>query len=524
MNIKKNNINTVVILCAGSGKRMGKYTENLHKALLPLNFKSILSNIIDSFPNNFNFVIPVGFQKKQIKYFCSNVHPNKKIKFVDIKKFSGKGSGPGYSLLRCKKYLNKPFYLISCDTLFKNIDLKADSKKRENWVGVSKKVLNLKTENYCCFKIKQKRVSKIYDKKKNKKNCYPFIGFCKIFDYKIFFKFLATRSYINNELQISNGLQGIINNNDLFFKKLEWKDFGSIENYKKNSLKAKNYDFSKTDEFLYLYKDKIVGKYFKDNNICKKRYERGKILKKVTPKMLSIGNNIYFYKWTKGNTLYENCNPKIFLRLLSFLNNNIWKKQKVDHFNTSCLNFYKNKTFNRVKLLKKKYNITDRNDIINGEKTISVKKLLNLVNWNFLSKGWACNFHGDLQFDNIIYSKNKFKLIDWRDSFDGRNKGDIYYDFAKLLGGIDLNYKFIKKGDFEFKKASNKIFIKLKSFRYQSKYRKILENFIIKKGFDIQKVQLIKSLIYLNMSPLHKFPFDKLLFYLGKKELSKALL
>ena len=63
-------------------------------------------------------------------------------------------------------------------------------------------------------------------------------------------------------------------------------------------------------------------------------------------------------------------------------------------------------------------------------------------------KGWACNFHGDLQFDNIIYSKNKFKLIDWRDSFDGRNKGDIYYDFAKLLGGIDLNYKFIKKETF----------------------------------------------------------------------------
>ena len=81
--------------------------------------------------------------------------------------------------------------------------------------------------------------------------------------------------------------------------------------------------------------------------------------------MLSIGNNIYFYKWTKGNTLYENCNQKYF-RLLSFLNNNIWKKQKVNNFNTSCLNFYKNKTFNRVKLLKKKYNIIDRNDIING--------------------------------------------------------------------------------------------------------------------------------------------------------------
>ena len=54
---------TVVILCAGTGSRMSPLTDGIHKSLLPYNFKSILSNIIESFPKNFEIIIPVGFKK-----------------------------------------------------------------------------------------------------------------------------------------------------------------------------------------------------------------------------------------------------------------------------------------------------------------------------------------------------------------------------------------------------------------------------------------------------------------------------
>ena len=66
-------------------------------------------------------------------------------------------------------------------------------------------------------------------------------------------------------------------------------------------------------------------------------------------------------------------------------------------------------------------------------------------------------FHGDLQFDNILYDQinKKFFYIDWRDSFaDNTNGGDIYYDLAKLYGGLIFNYFEIKtKQIFEFEKG-----------------------------------------------------------------------
>ena len=46
----------------------------------------------------------------------------------------------------------------------------------------------------------------------------------------------------------------------------------------------------------------------------------------------------------------------------------------------------------------------------------------------------------------FYFQKNKFKLIDWRQDFSGNlNYGDIYYDLAKLNGGIYVSYQNVKK-------------------------------------------------------------------------------
>ena len=49
------------------------------------------------------------------------------------------------------------------------------------------------------------------------------------------------------------------------------------------------------------------------------------------------------------------------------------------------------------------------------------------------------------------------------------------------------------------------------------------ENYLIKNGYNLLKVKIITGLIFLNMSPLHKEPFDKLLFFFGKYYLQKNL-
>ena len=513
---------TVVILCAGTGSRMSPLTDGIHKSLLPYNFKSILSNIIESFPKNFEIIIPVGFKKEQIKYFCSIVHKDRKIKFIDIKNFKGKGSGPGYSLLKCEKYLNKPFYVTTCDTIFENLDFKKLNSSK-NWVGISNKLPKRETINYCCFQIKNQKIINILNKKKNIANAFPFIGFCKIYDYKIFFRSLKKKKYINSEHQISNGIEGLLNNNKLEFKKINWKDFGNKINYLKNVQLNKKFDFSKTNEFLYLYKNKFVGKFFKDKKIIKRRFKRGELLHKVTPELIGYKDNFYFYKWEEGKTLYEKCDPKTFKNLLTFLKKYLWGKKEVKGFKNSCKNFYKIKTLKRLDDYFKKYDEVDKINLINNNKVINIYDLLKLINWDNIYKGWPCNFHGDLQFDNILNFKKKFKLIDWRDSFADKNYGDIYYDFAKLLGGIELNYRLIKSSKFFFRKIGNNINYKIFKYNYQDNYKKILINFIKKNKFDIKKVYIIKALIYLNMSPLHNYPFDQLLFYLGKNELNKAI-
>ena len=112
---------TVCILVMGLGERMGELSY-ANKALVPFNNKALISNIIEIFPRNTRFVIALGFQSAQLKSYIKIAHSNliKNINFVKVKKFRGPGSGPGYSLICCKKFLNKPFIFVACDTLLKN--------------------------------------------------------------------------------------------------------------------------------------------------------------------------------------------------------------------------------------------------------------------------------------------------------------------------------------------------------------------------------------------------------------------
>ncbi len=70
------------------------------------------------------------------------------------------------------------------------------------------------------------------------------------------------------------------------------------------------------------------------------------------------------------------------------------------------------------------------------------------------------------------------------------------------------------------------IFFKRQIFekrRNLMKYLKLFERFIVDNNFDLNKVKLISSLIYLNIAPLHHNPYSQLLFFHGKLELYNYL-
>ena len=510
----------VCILAAGIGSR--SFDPNINKALLPLDGKAVLSNIIDKFDQKQKFVIALGYLEDQVKQYLMHAHPKTKFEFVTIKKYFGLGSGPGHSLLCCEQKLKCPFILTSADTVV----LENISNPYENWMGVAP-IKN--TSDFCTVQTNGNFITRIDDKTLND-NRLAWIGLAGIKDYKYFFNCLKkNQKHTKNEIQISNGLKGLMAKS-IKTENYTWYDTGSYENYKiaKETLEDISFDFSKPDEYIYKLEDKII-KFFIDNkkvSLLKKRWQK---LKKITPKKLKFTKNFLSYEKFKGSTLYEVVNNSILNKLLIFLDKNLWnkitKKTSVK-FNKDCFDFYKLKTLSRIDLFYKKNFFKDKKYKINGIERNNLSYYLKNIDWKYISKGIETNFHGDLQFDNIILDNNGkvFKLIDWRSDFNNQTeKGDLYYDLAKLYAGCMLPYSQIKKGNLNFAYENQEIIydFPINNNLVDAKYE--IENFVKKKNLDLKKIRIISSLIFLNMSPLHTEPFSHLLYFLGISKLAEAL-
>ena len=214
----------------------------------------------------------------------------------------------------------------------------------------------------------------------------------------------------------------------------------------------------------------------------------------------------------------------------------LWKKNSLSgkdekKFYDACHAFYYQKTKDRLNMFHKKTARWHETKNINDVFVPHVDDLLGLVDWKSLSQGTPANFHGDLQFDNILSvfgdtasSKDAFVLLDWRHDFGGLTAvGDLYYDLAKLYGGILLPYNLIKKNMFSFEIGDSSVYYDFYTKHKLLEIKDIYESFIQKNGFDIKKIKTITALIFLNMSPLHMEPFGSMLYHLGRYMLYKTL-
>jgi len=72
----------VCIPTAGMGSRVNEFTSGLNKSLIDINYKPVISHIINLFPKETSFVIPVGYKGNLLKDYLKIAHPHKKITFV----------------------------------------------------------------------------------------------------------------------------------------------------------------------------------------------------------------------------------------------------------------------------------------------------------------------------------------------------------------------------------------------------------------------------------------------------------
>ncbi len=520
----------VCILAAGVGQRMGALSENINIAVLPVNFKAVISHIIEKFTPDTEIVLAVGHKKETIMDYLSLAHPSRKFTFVDVEEFFGPGTGPGHSLLKCKEHLQCPFIWLTADTLV----LEEVPPVDKNWLGIAPVK---KTEDYCTVKIKDNVVVQLDDKTKND-NKYASIGLAGVYDYEDFFSALEKNKEIlkQGEVQVTSGFRKLMQ------KKLvpigfTWFDTGSKENYletNRNFSGGEMFDFSKGNEFIYFVNGRVI-KYFADEETVRKRVERAKHLRGLCPEIEGHKGNFYSYKKLDGQVLYNLLNSQVVNDFLHWARQNLWKEKEMtaaerEEFSRACQKFYHDKTMERINKFYTLKEIDDTQNNINGIIVPPLKELLSKVDWNWVCSGVPVNFHGDLQFDNVLVTRNensnlqKFVLLDWRQDFGGLvNMGDLYYDLAKLYGGVTLSYKLIKEGKFSFDMSGSSVYYNFSINNDLVEAKEEYEQFLSSKGYDLQKIKLIRALIFLNMSPLHQEPFNLMLYFMGKLALHKVL-
>ena len=513
----------VCILAAGVGN-IGAVSENVNRAILPVDFKAVISHIIEKFPKEIELVVAIGHQKETIVDYLSLAHPERAITYVEVENYIGPGSGPGYSLLQCKDHLQLPFIYFAADTLV----LEDIPPPTENWFGIAP-VSPEETERYCTVKIKNNLICQLDDKIKTD-NKTAFIGLAGVKDYEIFFDGLEKDTEIvKGEIQTSNGFKKLIERR-LVPIKFTWFDTGTFEKYIEANKhfvgEGKKFDFSKGNEFLYFVNGRVI-KYFADTEIARKRCERAKYLKGLCPEIEGSRGGFYSYRKLDGHTLYHMLNSEIFRDFLHWSRDVLWKKPELSEedkrkFLEACRKFYYDKTMKRLEEFYSKYNITDSENNINGVLVPSLKDLFDKLDFDYVCNGIPVRFHGDFTIGNIFVTRDKESQL--HKDFGGLTKvGDIYYDLAKLYKGIILSDELIKEGMFSFDKSGSSIyydyFIKNQLLEAKEEY----EKFIRENGFDLQKVRIIAALTLLNMSPLHHEPFSFLVYYLGKNLLYKTL-
>ncbi len=519
----------VCILAGGVASQMGDLTKHVNAAILPVNFKASISYMIEKFPEDIEIVIAVGHKKETVIDYLTLAYPNRNLKFVEVDRYVGPGTGPGYGLLCCKEHLQCPFIFAVSDTII----LEDIPKPEENWFGIAP---TKETEKYCTVKIKNNLVYQIDDKIKCD-NKYLFVGLAGVRDYEHFWDALENdKEPIRGEIQVSNGFKRLIEKR-LIPVGFTWFDTGTITSYKEvnhNFSGGKGFDFSKNNEFIYFVDGRVI-KFFADPEITRKRVERAKHLSGLIPEIEKHIRNFYSYKKRDGQILYSILNSQIINDFLQWAKREMWKKinltdSELLEFKNATKKFYYDKTMKRIEEFYNKTQISDDFNIINGIQVPPLKDLLGKIDWDYVCSSVPVKFHGDLQFDNILVNMDekshltKFILLDWRQDFGGlTNAGDLYYDLAKLYGGMIISYQLIKNGDFSFDMSGSSIHYNYSVRNDLLEAKDEYESFIKKNGFDLNKIKLITSLIFLNMSPLHQEPFDLMLYHLGKSMLHKTL-
>jgi len=506
------------ILAAGRGTR-NKTIEGLHKALLPIENKAIISRIIENVPRSVEIVIPVGYKSEQVKSYVNHVFPNRKIQFVDVDNYDGEGSGPGYSLLQCEKYLQCPFIFTSVDTLIDEKEL--IDLPEYNWVGVSNVDVE-SSSSYCLVKGDRVVESFYYGS-----GVQAFIGMSGILDYDVFWDSLKNNSNLNNEHQVLDGFSKL---DEVQMLDFTWYDLGNDEAYLKTKKQLSDEVVAtKNDECIFIERGKVI-KYYSDSEKAKKRIDRASHLFGCVPETQQVNENMLSYDYVEGEMFSNVLDSNVLKAIFPYYKKTFWDDsfEKTDDFIEDCKRMYIKKLYNRIEFFVD--SDLDKLTKINGRPVDPIMDILSTVDWDsILDKAIPSKFHGDFQPENIIYTGSDFKLIDWRESFGlGDRIGDFYYDLGKLYHALIINGSLVLKKQYSYCiKSDGTCNLKYVTKRNLVELIPEFKSFCKDNKLDWHNVELLGILQYIGICSLyqnfHDGDYGEFLFLLGKLMLTEKL-
>ena len=508
------------IVSAGIGSRFKPFSNFANKALAPLPFKPLIGLIIEAIPPKSKIHIVTGYLGLDLESIISEMYADRELYFYKNDDYLKTGMGD--SLIPVLNEVNTPLVILPNDGIYSSKCLFSKYEESVDMVVGVSRTYDFKGD-YAKIKIDSNlKVLGLsrgdFSIEKSFNNSPAFTGYLYIKEPSKYKKYLLEFKSIKKEIYfpIKNYIKS---GSNIFAKELIWTDCGTFGKYKKYLNKKVKYDFSKSKETLLIFKNKSVYKIFQDKEIAINRLKKSNLYNKALPQCKELPSGYgYSYKFREGKTLYEYKGKEVLSLLLKFLSEKLWRdKIYNNNLKKNALRFYKDKTNSRIDLLNNKYDLYNIKSI-NG---ISLQSGI-IPDFDYkklVDNAIFCPIHGDLQYDNIIIDKDyNFTLIDWRHEFGGSVEyGDLYYDLAKLLGGIIINYKRIKENQFECSLDNKTKDIKY-SYElddYVKVHLKILRDFHQSNNLDFDNTKKLMSLVFLNMSPLHEPPFDLFLLALA---------
>ena len=516
---------SVLITTSGIGSRLGSITENTNKSLIRIGDKFAISYIIEKYDlETTRFIITLGYYGYLVKEFLEIAYKDAHFVFITVDNYDKPGSSLAYSLLQAKNELQCPFTFYCCDSIVLDI---IDDTINDNIIYVAK---SDDTNSYASINVFNDKIIKINHK--GEINCdFVYTGVSHIVNYNEYWKTLQSLYDLNTnnkELGDIELLNSLIQQNITFKYKVlnKWYDTGNMKTYTNaiNYFKCSYDILYKTDESICFFKDNVI-KFFSDKKKNIDRVSRGKSLYPNAPTILDSTDHFFSMEKINGDLLSNYYIHGELYRLLEWAYKNLWINQSINEtYKKNCVNFYYNKTIDRINQLLLIRNNNEMN-IINGLSILPIKELIKEIDMDILSTDTFYQYHGDFILDNIIKTSDGYKLIDWRQDFDGNlYHGDMYYDLAKFRHNIIFNHHNVENNLYSIKyDTDSSVIIDLKCNYFLMKQLEDYDKFILSHNLNLKKIKILTAIIWINMSPLHDFNISQFLFYFGKYNLALEL-